>query len=277
MKNLVVLYGIPNGGKLSWNSIKNNLIRPLKADLAIVIPDTLDLPERIKNEPALNYVWKLEENNGLVNYFIKIGFEKSYKKFIDNKSFGLYPSGAIAFLSKYKIVQNKKEIQKKYDFIIFTRFDNYQVYKKINFDKNCINIVEGQDYGGINDRFIAFPTHLIDKVFNLFTFTEKNDLSKLNCEQVWFKHLENNNLLPLIKRFERNSFLISKKNDPTNWRKAIYKLFFFRNTYIKYPQEFIDAIFNSLKINRFKNFRFQFNYFYLITRIKLGKLKRKYE
>ena len=38
----------------------------------------------------------------------------------------------------------------------------------LSFDKNCINIVDGQDYGGINDRFVALPTHLIDKVFNLF-------------------------------------------------------------------------------------------------------------
>ena len=25
----------------------------------------------------------------------------------------------------------------------------------LSFDKNCINIVDGQDYGGINDRFVA--------------------------------------------------------------------------------------------------------------------------
>ena len=65
----------------------------------------LDLPKELKKNLLSIMFGNLKENNGLVNYFIKIGFEKSYKKFIDNKSYGLYPSGAIAFLSKYKIVQ----------------------------------------------------------------------------------------------------------------------------------------------------------------------------
>lgn len=277
MKYLVILYGLPNGGKLSWNSLKNNLIKPLNADIAVVIPDTLSLPNRVKNEAALKFVWRLEEKGSLKDYYKKLGFENSYKQFVENKSYGLYPSGAIAFASKFKVLENKIEIQQKYDFVIFTRFDNYQVYEKINFDKDRIHIVDGQDYGGINDRFLATSSHLIDEVFDILSFTEKNDVSKLNCEKVWFEYLNKKGLLPLITRFERNSFLISKKDDPTNWRKGIYKIYFYKNTYIKYPQEFIDAMKNSFKNNRFKHPRFQLNYLYLLTKIQLGKIKRTYE
>ena len=277
MKYLVILYGLPNGGKLSWNSIKNNLIKPLNADLAVVIPDTLSLPNRVKNEAALKFVWILEERDGLKDYYAKLGFENSYKQFVENKSHGLYPSGAIAFASKFKVLENKIEIQQKYDFVIFTRFDNYQVYEKINFDKDLIHIVDGQDYGGINDRFLASSSSLIDEVFDVLSFTENNDVSKLNCEKVWFEYLDSKDLLPLVTRFERNSFLISKKDDPTNWRKGVYKLYFYKNTYIKYPQEFIDAMKNSFKNNKFKHPRFQLNYLYLLTKIQLGKIKRAYE
>lgn len=173
MKYLVILYGLPNGGKLSWNSLKNNLIKPLNADIAVVIPDTLSLPNRVKNEAALKFVWRLEEKGSLKDYYKKLGFENSYKQFVENKSYGLYPSGAIAFASKFKVLENKIEIQQKYDFVIFTRFDNYQVYEKINFDKDRIHIVDGQDYGGINDRFLATSSHLIDEVFDILSFTEK--------------------------------------------------------------------------------------------------------
>ena len=60
-------------------------------------------------------------------------------------------------------------------------------------------------------------------------------------------------------------FLIANKSDKTNWRKAIYKLYLFKDSFIKYPDEFIEAII-TLLINMENSYLFSQNFQYqLIT------------
>ena len=60
----------------------------------------------------------------------------------------------------------------------------------------------------------------------------------------------------------------------------MYSLYFYKDLMIKYPDEFIDSIANSLKTNRisfiFKEPTLFLNYLYLITRRKFGKIKKQY-
>ena len=38
MKNLIILYGLPNGGKYSWESLNKVILNSGNYDLAVVIP-----------------------------------------------------------------------------------------------------------------------------------------------------------------------------------------------------------------------------------------------
>ena len=104
----------------------------------------------------------------------------------------------------------------------------------------------------------------------------------LNCEQVWLEYLKDQRLDKKIYRFDRSFFLIANKSDKTNWRKAIYKLYLFKDSFIKYPDEFIEASYNFINkygklLFIFSKFPISVNYYYLTLRRFLGSIKAKYE
>ena len=59
------------------------------------------------------------------------------------------------------------------------------------------------------------------------------------------------NLYEKIKRIDRVQFTSSLKSDKTNWRVPKYKVHFYKDLMIKYPDEFIDGIKNSINTYTF--------------------------
>lgn len=282
MKNLIILYGLPNGGKYSWESLNKVILNSGNYDLAVVIPQNLNLPRSILSK--INYVWTLDESNNFINFCKKNNYQDAYTKLNRNIDTGLFPSGLISFISKDIVLNEYENLNNKYDYLLFTRFDNYFLFNNLEFQGENLWIVKGEDYGGINDRFVAVHHSLIKKSFNIMSYINQptTNVDGLNCEQVWLEYLKDQKLVKKIYRFDRSFFLIANKSDKTNWRKAIYKLYLFKDSFIKYPDEFIEASYNFINkygklLFIFSKFPISVNYYYLTLRRFLGSIKAKYE
>ena len=104
----------------------------------------------------------------------KIGFlitEKILKQlvqfFLEGKTTGLYNSGSIHFAIKDIILKNHLSVINKYEYLIYTRFDQY--YTSNHFEsisnKSKIYIPDGEDYFGIGDRHAVISSDLAEKRF----------------------------------------------------------------------------------------------------------------
>lgn len=282
-KYLVVLAGSPRGGANAWKSLFKNVIDHLNADLALCTTDNFSqdtfLFQRAK------YVWLMENPSNFEEYY-KRYFDGNWKEYLLlGKELGLYESGMIHFAFKDFILRNYKEILKKYEYIIYSRFDQHYVDLHPDFHDDKLYIPTGEDYFGICDRHAVFKSNKAEDYLSIVEYIDSpeaiKDLPKfLNCESVYRKHLQSVSLSENIERFSRCSFTVALKHDPTNWRVPDLKVFFTKNLMIKYPDEFIVAMKNKFKNNNFlkaifSDIRLNLLYFYLISRRVVGsKLKR---
>ena len=117
MKNLIILYGLPNGGKYSWESLNKVILNSGNYDLAVVIPQNLNLPQSILSK--INYVWTLDESNNFINFVRRI-INTAYTKLNRNIDTGLFPSGLISFISKDIVLNEYENLNNKYDYLVFT-------------------------------------------------------------------------------------------------------------------------------------------------------------
>ena len=279
-KYLIVLGGSPRGGEKAWNSMYKYVKDHLKADLAICTGK-----KWLNNQSFIekaDYDWTFEEDTDWSKYYSKNYDKQWVQAFELGRNTGLLESGFIHFAIKDIILDEHIEEVEKYDYIIYSRFDQMYInYHLHGYDQNIL-IPEGEDYFGIGDRHILIPSTLAKDYFGILKFFLKNynefkHINYLNCETVNKLHLESFVKEESIFRTKRIQFTVAEKNDQTNWRKAKYKIYFLRNIKLKYPDEFLKALenfaiaFNTSKIN-FTNIAFLINYYYLLLRKSLGSL-----
>ena len=248
-KSLVILAGIPRGGKTTWESIYKNLVLSEDADLALCTEKNSTLDTGLKEKAK--YLWLFNSYEDWRDYYIENKLFLALDYLALGKDTGLYNSGIVVFALKDIINRNYIDILENYDQIFFSRFDQLHTIKHPELSKENIWFVEGEDYGGINDRHFAFPGKYSKNILNICNYinTEQafNETPKImNCESVWLKHLENIEIMDKAKRFKRTQFTVSYEGDFTRWRIAKYKLFFFKNIKIKYPSEFLISMKNSI-------------------------------
>ncbi len=280
--------GSPRGGIKAWQSLLKYVKQPLSADLAVSYGDKFILPKILKENAT--YDWKFKEPENWSDYFSN-EYKGTWKEFlllgkdlgmaggIDNNT----GSGAIVSGLKDIIYKNYMAILENYKYIIHTRFDQLYIDRHNEFDGEKIWIPEGEDYFGICDRHAIFPSSIAKEYFGICEYINdpkslKNPPKKVTPESVFLENLIKNNLEDRITRIRRNHLTVALKSDNTRWRLAKYKIFFFGGTLMKYPDEFITSIYNYKKINGILSllvFRtvFSINYFYLIIRRQLGKIK----
>tara|TARA_B100000902_G_scaffold238323_1_gene225725 strand:- start:1906 stop:2763 length:858 start_codon:yes stop_codon:yes gene_type:complete len=280
-KYLVVLGGSPRGGEKAWNSMYKYVKDHLNADLAICTGK-----KWLNNQSFIekaDYDWTFEEANDWSEYYSKNYDKQWLQAFELGRNTGLLESGFIHFAIKDIILENHIEEVEKYDYIIYSRFDQMYInYHLHGYDQNIL-IPEGEDYFGIGDRHILIPSMLAKDYFGILKFFLKNynefkHINYLNCETVNKLHLESFVRKESIFRTKRIQFTVAEKNDQTNWRKAKFKIYLLRNIKLKYPDEFLKALenlaitLNTSKIN-FINITMLINYYYLLLRRSLGSLK----
>ena len=281
-KYLIILAGSPRGGEKTYSSLYKYVKNHLNADLALCTTEDM-YDESISLFQSPDYLWLLKDYDNFFDYFNE-NFDGSWKEYFElGKGTGLYESGSIHFIFKDFILKNYLNILENYDFIIYSRFDQYYLDFHINGDKNRILIPEGEDYYGICDRHAIIPKEYISKFLKICEYInlEKSlevNTEYLNCETSFLNHLKHEGLLSFVERYPRTQFTSALSKDKTNWRIPIYKIYFFNKLMIKYPDEYIDSFKNLIrKTNIFKLIYLQnilfLNYLYLEIRRFLGRLK----
>jgi hypothetical protein len=278
---LVVLAGSPRGGEKTWESLYKYVLNPLNADLAICCSDKWR--QDISLFDKAKYKWIFNEYEDYLDYY-RENFEGSWEEyFLTGKETGLYSSGLVHFVFKDIIKNQYLDILKEYKYIIYTRFDQFYLdyHPKVNDDQ--ILIPDGEDYFGICDRHAAFSSTHAEKFLSICDFV--NDQSSLenipefnNCEVTFLNHMKSTDLQNKISRIKRSQFTASLKGEHTNWRTAKYPVYFIENLMIKYPNEFIDGVTNSIKSNSLIRFFKEepiitLNYYYLKLRRIMGRIK----
>jgi len=192
-------------------------------------------------------------------------------------------SGFIHFAIKDIILENHIEEVEKYDYIIYSRFDQMYINYHIHgYDQNIL-IPEGEDYFGVGDRHILIPSNLAKDYFGILKFFLKNyneikQINYLDCETVNKLHLKSFIRKERIFRTKRIQFTVGEKNDHITWEKAKFKIYLLRNIKLIHLDEFLKALenfaitFNTSKIN-FINITLFINYYYLLLRKSLGSSK----
>ncbi len=277
---LVILAGSPRGGDKTWESLINNVLNPLKADLALCTTENFVRKNILFN--SAQYLWIMKNYDNFENYYEKY-YSGSWSKYLNKgEGYGLYESGKIHFAFKDFIKRNHLNILKDYKYIIYSRFDQFFIDVHPNYQENKIMIPKGEDYFGICDRHAVFSSKDSEKYLSIVEYiNEEDSLNNYpefpNCESVYYNHLKHVGLFDKIERFERNMFTSSLSTDKTNWRVPKYKILLSKNLMIKYPDEFIDAFKGKYKRNGFikyiiKDFPLNLTYLYLNLRRILGKL-----
>ena len=249
---LVILAGSPRGGERTWNSLYKNVIEHLNADLAICCSNRWD--QNISLFDKAKYKWIFEEFEDYRDYYNE-RFDGNWKEYFDTgKDTGLLSSGLIHFVFKDMIKNEYLDILKKYKYIIYTRFDQFYVDKHPEVDESKILIPTGEDYYGTCDRHAAFPSDLASSFLSICEYIDSDEALKNlpsfnNCETTFLNHMKNAGLQNKVKRFNRIQFTASLKNEHTNWRVAKYRIHFYKNLMIKYPNEYIDSIKNAISNN----------------------------
>ena len=284
-KYLIVLAGSPRGGEKTYISMYKNVKEHLKADLAICTTEDM-YDDKISLFDKSDYQWILKNYENFFDYY-KENFDGNWREFFDKgKGTGLYESGSIHFVFKDFILRNYLDILEKYDFIIYTRFDQFYLDVHIQGEENKVLIPKGEDYFGVCDRHAVVPKQYISKFLNICEFIDSNQSLNikseyLNCETAYIHHLHHEGLSNHIKRYSRTQFTAAFRTDRTNWRIPKFKLYFFNKLMIKYPDEFIESFDNLTNKKSHINLLFNknilyFNYLYLKLRRFLGFVKNKF-
>ncbi|MDC3103215.1 hypothetical protein OA408_00430 [Acidimicrobiaceae bacterium] len=279
---LVILAGSPRGGDDTWNSLYKYVVNHLDADLALCCSDRWNQDTSLFEKA--DYKWIFSEMNDYYDYYRK-NYSGSWKDYFETgRDTGLLSSGSVHFVFKDIILKNYMNILKKYKYIIYTRFDQKHSDYHPKGVKNKILIPEGEDYFGVCDRHALLPIDFCEDFLSICEFI--NNPKSLenydrfnNCETTFKKHLESTDLFNSVMRYKRSQFTTSLKGEHTNWRVAKYRLYFYKQLLIKYPDEFMDSIANLinkkgiiyLNLNEPK---LLLNYIYLKARETLGNYKK---
>ena len=158
----------------------------------------------------------------------------------------------------------------EYDRFIITRSDFiYQLpHPKVDLmNENCIWIPDSEHYGGYTDRHVVLSKNNIAYYLNIFNnfvlrsneyFMKMNNKYDWNLEQLIKFHLEQNNVLHIVKEFPYVMYSVRNINGSTRWSKGEYSNIL--GYYIKYQTEYDKSSYyknefkkSSLSIDNFYN------------------------
>ena len=146
---------VPQEVEKNLGYFKKYVIDHLDADLAICCSDKWN--QDISLFRYAKYKWIF--NNLMTIFNIMKNFSNNWKNYLlSGKETGLLTSGSVHFVFKDMMLRQHMETIKKYEYIIYTRFDQLYVDYHPDLISNKILIPEGEDYFGICDRHAAFDS-----------------------------------------------------------------------------------------------------------------------
>ncbi len=284
---LILLAGTPRGGIQTWKSLIKYVKNPLDCDIALVYGHIFEMPKYLLNHSKFD--WQFEEPQNWRDFYEKNFPNSNAIKFmIDGEKYGMAGgiddySGSGAIVSGFKTIvfNNYMDEISQYKYIIHSRFDQFYVDYHPKYTGDKIWIPKGEDYYGVCDRHAVFPVKYCEQYFGISNFLSdkkahvKMTTREITPESVFLENLRYQGLEGVVERIDRFQFTAAVSSDETRWRKAIYKIYFSKNLLMKYPDEFLTSIQNSLKRKKltyfFKHPLLCINYFYLRFRQKVGE------
>jgi hypothetical protein len=222
---------------------------------------TKDFPDNLwKNQV---YGIKNSDTNDLISEENVITYKKPlyWREFlkINFKGWGVkgaateHPaSSGILIFFRWFLLKNliDNDLINKYDRFIITRSDFiYQLpHPKVeHMNENCIWIPDGENYGGYTDRHVILSQNNVVSYLNIFNnmvLKSNNYFMKMkgndwNLERLINLHLEENNVIHLVKDIPYIMYSVRNINGTTRWSEGVFShdLGYF----IKYPSEYEKA------------------------------------
>jgi hypothetical protein len=223
----------------------------------------------IHSEDFPNNLWKNQvygiknsENNNLVSQENVITYKKPlyWREFLKVKkqflggikdSDNQHPGSAgILIFFRWFLLKNliDNDLINKYDRFVITRSDFiYQLpHPKVEFmNENCMWIPDCEHYRGYTDRHVILCKNNIESYLNILNnfilrsneyFMKMKEHNNWNLEQLIKFHLEQNNVLHLVKEFPYVMYSVRNINGTTRWRQGNYSHEL--GYYIKYHSEY---------------------------------------
>jgi hypothetical protein len=254
-RTLVILIGNARGGEETWGSMYQNLLRPYRADLALLFSKTEDHSSSLYSRAQ--YVWELEEYTDWYDYYAT-NCEGSYwfDFFQANQESGIgggirnfKGSGAIIFAFRHYLKKNFLSVLSQYNRIILTRSDFYYIDKHPLLPNNGLYVVEGEDYGGITDRHHIFPSHMSEKVLGIveYILSRPNNLPHgINPEALLLRYFQASGAASRLYRCKRVQFTVATDKDSTRWCGANELMPGSSTIKLKYTSEYDKAMSNKM-------------------------------
>lgn len=221
MKTLFCIIGNLRGGDLPFQSFVDNFSD--KVDLALCVGNTY--PES-KYRNIAKYLWEVDESNEKIweNIYDSISTKWRNLNHIENlwgPYKGLDGSGMIICSFRQILYENLLKTQdiSKYDRFVLTRADH--IYTN-NFlpepEHGKIYLPEGEEYGGVTDRFSVTKYTEFMKSLQIIDFIQNNPNVAGNVEgylKLFYKYLN----LDIVK-YKRNMFIAARTDEQSRWRKS---------------------------------------------------------
>jgi hypothetical protein len=237
-KTLIIAMGSARGGEKAWKTLYENLVDPYSADIALCFGESKDKSSSLYSRAK--YLWEMEEYANWRTYFEKNCTNGYWEKTLElGKNQGSLGgvdqyrgSGSIIFAFRHYIKNNYKDILLEYDTIILTRSDFYYSMKHPILSNDYVWVPEGEDWGGITDRHIIFPSKFLNETLGIVEYIDSQngfEFAKKFCSETQPPHLfgnpegillsffESSGLAKKIKRYPRVQFTVSAKGDKTRW------------------------------------------------------------
>ena len=275
-KTLVILFGEFRGNDASWQNMVDNLIKPYNADLALCIGHKDEyLPPLNPLTEIATYHWNFKEPKNwkdYVEHWFGHSTEIETKWWKENARYGIYGAGStdglIPMVFQHYIYHNYLHVLKQYDRIILTRPDMYFVRPYPVLSNEHVWIPNGEDNGGLYDRFIIFPSKYAKECLTVLDFMNSQSLNLIlkkmykvkdrslcyiwcgnpvpighfNSEIYHKIFYEWNKILYKIRRSPLLNFLIAVDGDKTTSGGGINTTKFKDGLLIRYKTEYIDVV-----------------------------------
>ena len=225
---LVIVFGNVRGGEKTWETLYRNLIDVYDADLALAVGESEDNSSSLYTKAK--YLWELKEyGEDWSGYYIENGLSSSLNSIMKSAPHiglsgpapGRMGSGLLVQAFKHFVLNNYLSILEEYDRIIWTRTDQYYFKEHPILPLTDVWIPEGQDWGGVCDRFAMFPSKESKRFLSVVETIENNQSlvwPDCNCEKLFLSHLEHNGLSKSIKRYDRVQATVCVDSDNSRWR-----------------------------------------------------------
>ena len=233
---IVCTIGSIRGGRLAVSSLVANVLRPLRADLAVLLSVNAEATSAHALELVSHakHVWRVPDAlgwNGLLDELIPHWSSTIDPSLLrDNVWGGLVSqrgkppipgSGAIIFILRLVLLGYLDALRgHRYRQVIVTRSDHWFAcaHPRLSVHEDAVHVPDGEDYwGGVTDRHVVFAFASRARVLGVLPWLLRHDnaTSLINTERVIGAYFTSSRLA--VRRFPRPMVVIRGAGDRSRW------------------------------------------------------------